>query len=85
MLDLLATPMDWDISSSSSPRYLFLDFQCPVLRPCCPRSLLRTSLLFCGACADCPRSPNLEDFHSGSAIVQAIAVDIANWPTNHDA
>ncbi|GKE80580.1 hypothetical protein Tco_1550580 [Tanacetum coccineum] len=33
----------------------------PFLRPRCPRSLLRTSLLFCGACTDCPRSSNLED------------------------
>ncbi|GKG31808.1 hypothetical protein Tco_0426758 [Tanacetum coccineum] len=43
----------------------------PFLRPRCPRCRLRMSLLFCDACADCPRSPNLEGFHSGSAIIQA--------------
>ncbi|GJS29647.1 hypothetical protein Tco_0490267 [Tanacetum coccineum] len=46
----------------------------PFLRPCCPRSLLRMSLLFCGACARMfLDSPELErDCHSESAFVQAL-------------
>ncbi|GJU94778.1 hypothetical protein Tco_1319534 [Tanacetum coccineum] len=46
-VDLLVTAMDGTISSSSSSTiFCSLDFQCPFLRPGCPESLLRTSILF---------------------------------------
>ncbi|GJU45298.1 hypothetical protein Tco_1202564 [Tanacetum coccineum] len=65
-VDLLTTP--WrDISSSSSPRYLFLDFQCPVSASSLsevssedePYSIMR-------AFAELSRVLNLEGFHSWS-------------------
>ncbi|GJR26054.1 hypothetical protein Tco_1102286 [Tanacetum coccineum] len=53
------------------------------LRPRCPRSLLRTSLLFCGACADCPRV-KLDDFHHlGERPLSKPAMDIATSPAYH--
>ncbi|GKG40834.1 hypothetical protein Tco_0470046, partial [Tanacetum coccineum] len=45
--------------------------------------LLRGSLL--NACRDFPRSPNLEDYHSGSAFVSKPAVDIATAQPIMDA
>ncbi|GJS63823.1 hypothetical protein Tco_0678387 [Tanacetum coccineum] len=66
-----------DISSSSSSRYLFLDFQCPVLLLRCPGVYLEDrSLLFCGACRHCPRSPDLGDFHSGSSLCPSLLLPV---------
>ncbi|GJS38223.1 reverse transcriptase domain-containing protein [Tanacetum coccineum] len=60
---------------------LFWISSVPFRRPRCPRCLLRMSLLFCGACADCPRSPNLEDFHSGSALSYACLLAVLSAET----
>ncbi|GJY72391.1 hypothetical protein Tco_0476094 [Tanacetum coccineum] len=68
-----------DISSSSSSRYLFLDFSS--VRFCvsrCRGGLLRLSLLVCGACATRLGVRNWKTFSLGEEpFVQACYVDIA--------